>query len=61
MVSIFASAVDRKIKVHKDRKMKMLRMDSDDELTDNSDEYASVQMSDDENINPTQKQAILEA
>ena len=53
MVSIFASAVDRKIKVHKDRKMKMLRMDSDDELTDNSDEYASVQMSDDENINPT--------
>ena len=42
MVSIFASAVDRKIKVHKDRKMKMLRMDSDDEMTDNSDEYASV-------------------
>ena len=35
-------------------------MDSDDEMSDNSDEYASVQLSEDENVNPTQKQAILE-
>lgn len=42
LVSIFASAVDRKVKVAKDRKLKALRMDSDDEMSDNSDEYASV-------------------
>lgn len=55
MVSIFAGAVDRKVKVAKDRKLKMLRMDSDDEMSDNSDEYASIHFSDDENTNPTQK------
>lgn len=61
VVSICESAVDRKIKVAKDRKIKAMRMDSDDEMSDNSDEYASVQLSEDENVNPTQKQAILEA
>lgn len=61
LVSIFESAADRKIKVAKDKKLKLLRMDSDDELSDNSDEYASVNLSDDENANPTTKMAILEA
>lgn len=60
-MSIFESAIDRKIKVAKDKKVKLLRMDSDDELSDNSDEYASVNLSDDENANPTTKMAILEA
>ncbi len=60
-MSIFESAADRKIKVAKDKKLKLLRMDSDDELSDNSDEYASVNLSDDENANPTTKMAILEA
>jgi hypothetical protein len=55
MISIFSSAIDRKIKVAKDRKLKLLNADSDDEISDNSDEYASVHFSDDENMfNPTQ-------
>lgn len=61
LVSIFESAIDRKVKVAKDKKLKLLRMDSDDEFSDNSDEYASVNLSDDEGANPTTKQAILEA
>ena len=35
-------------------------MDSDDEMSDNSDEYASVQLSDDENANPTQQKPLVE-
>lgn len=34
-------------------------MDSDDEMSDESDEYASVNLSDDEGMNPTQKQQVL--
>ena len=48
MVSIFDSAEERKVKVAKDRKRKQERMDSDDEMTDESDEYASVHFSDEE-------------
>ena len=54
MVSIFSSAIDRKVKVAKDRKLKIQRMDSDEEMSDESDEYASVHFSDEENGNPTQ-------
>ena len=35
-------------------------MDSDDEMSDNSDEYASVHFSDDELANPTQQKAQVE-
>lgn len=59
MVSIFSSAIDRKVKVAKDRKIKLARMDSDDEFSDTSDEYASVQLSDDENANPTQQRNLI--
>ena len=39
----------------KDRKLRLLKADSDDDLSDNSDEYASVNLSEDENMfNPTQ-------
>ena len=61
VVSICESAVARKAKVAKDRKLKAMRLDSDEEMSDNSDEYASVQLSEDEGVNPTQKQAIMEA
>ena len=56
LMSIFESAVERKIKVHKDRKLKALRADSDDDQTEDSDEYASVHLSEDEFANPTTKQ-----
>ena len=56
LLAIFESAVERKVKVAKDRKLKAMRMDSDDEMSDESDEYASVALSDDEGANPTQRQ-----
>lgn len=58
--SIFSSAIDRKIQVAKDKKLKLLRLDSDDDWSEDSDEYASVQLSDDEGMNPMQKQSMLE-
>lgn len=54
LVSIYSSAIDRKVKVAKDRKVRLARLDSDDDFSDTSDEYASIQLSDDENANPTQ-------
>ena len=60
MASIFDSAVERKTKVAKDRKRKLERMDSDDEMTDESDEYASVHFSDDEMLTTMQKQSVMD-
>lgn len=60
MQAIYSSAIDRKIQVAKDKKLKLLRLDSDDEWSEDSDEYASVQLSDDEGMNPMQKQSMLE-
>lgn len=48
MVSIFESAEERKVKVAKDRKRKADRQYSDDGMSSDPDEYASVHFSDDD-------------
>ena len=55
MVSIFDSATERKVKCIKDRKRLMDRMDSDESLDEDSDEYASIHFSDDDQAQQIQR------